>query len=638
MAHAAQLNLLTDDLVEIIAGYTPENNVRAFKVCKEAASKNLKSNRFGRTNQFSVRSSLQGLVEKFQILNNDPLADQLQLCLDGLDTKTYEWKPEVLSLLLLLSDKPVEKTHANSTETSESPEEPLPLTWADILADDPITDKDLWRDVDRGVPDLSEDEISLDYTLGSDRTDVTSPPTEATIDNAVSVESLVVAVETNFISKLQQAPRSREKLNGCGSSVITELQAIRGVLHMLLGLPSIFTVTGRATELHPYVLEECSQSSVGGVLTVFTSVAQSLDFLRRYTIRSHSIPLLQSFGASVSRWIENLDTEIASMEQRFVSIKKPCTVSILKVYTEINVHTDLIHLLHEITAMVDRLPADQSFRLLDELFDRVCLAEVLGDHRQFRVIANIFFACLQTYMRPLSAWMEEGYLHPNDILCPFTITQNDNLSTLWNDRYAICKTDGKYKAPRFIHELLEKIFASGKDVAFSSALGLADVIAVTPASLDTSLASEELYGIGSEMTLSPFSARLNDAVLVWVTSKCQQTWSILQNHLLQRHGLWRTITALEVLYLSRNGSISQAFSDAIFERLDADTAGWDDAMFVEELAIQLFGSSEFVDHAGINAMRDQKNPSSHRKTMKGLASIVLTYHVSLSRPIVRFSN
>lgn len=59
-----------------------------------------------RTDQFAVAKQLEGLQEKFRILNRDELAEALQSQLVELEKTRNSWFPEILCLLLQLSDRP----------------------------------------------------------------------------------------------------------------------------------------------------------------------------------------------------------------------------------------------------------------------------------------------------------------------------------------------------------------------------------------------------------------------------------------------------------------------------------------------------------------------------------------------------
>ena len=165
MAHAARLGALTDDLIASIttSSVLKQKESRQFRQLKDSALRTFKVHQHVRVNQFDIDSRLEGLIEKFAVLNNEPLAEALKPRLDELSAQSSKWRPEILALFLALSDRPVEKTNIEKALEVELPEPVTQLTWADIIADDPLTEEGVWDDVEiesdyseHRAPSLSE--------------------------------------------------------------------------------------------------------------------------------------------------------------------------------------------------------------------------------------------------------------------------------------------------------------------------------------------------------------------------------------------------------------------------------------------------------------------------------------------------
>src|SRR5436190_20969782 len=103
--------------------------------------RNLRYHNFARTNQFEVQETLDGLEEKFRVFNQDELADALRERLNKLSAISTKWTPDVLSLLLQLSDRPATNSRIEDLELLKSPDIPPKLTWAEIFADDPLDEE-----------------------------------------------------------------------------------------------------------------------------------------------------------------------------------------------------------------------------------------------------------------------------------------------------------------------------------------------------------------------------------------------------------------------------------------------------------------------------------------------------------------
>ena len=112
-----------------------------------------------------MANSLEGLEEKFRGLNNDRLADALRDRLNELTPRSTKWTPEVISLLLQLSNKPVVKTRVGDLELSNLPEATPPLTWEDLEADDPLPKQDaIWKDTDFAAESSDDDQEYYSYS------------------------------------------------------------------------------------------------------------------------------------------------------------------------------------------------------------------------------------------------------------------------------------------------------------------------------------------------------------------------------------------------------------------------------------------------------------------------------------------
>ncbi|RYP52869.1 hypothetical protein DL769_010606 [Monosporascus sp. CRB-8-3] len=151
MAFAATLGAFTEELVEIVTTVSAQSDPERFDVLKESALRQIRHHNFLRTNHFHVRNELDGLEERFRILNRDALADALRGRLGTLAQFSNKWTPEMLHFLLQLSDQPTQKSKLHDLELLKVLDEDLesPLTWEDVAKEDGWDqDRDLWKNVD----------------------------------------------------------------------------------------------------------------------------------------------------------------------------------------------------------------------------------------------------------------------------------------------------------------------------------------------------------------------------------------------------------------------------------------------------------------------------------------------------------
>ena len=192
----------------------------------------MKSSNFARTNEFEVTERLEGLQEKFQIFNNDELADALHKRLVKLKQPPEKWLPDILDLLLRLSDNPTKKIRIEWLVDIGNRSAVVPsLTWADIEADDPVDRcDDIWTAA--RYSELSSDDDVVEVT-----------PRIPTSDGKISIsKEQELCLQANFEpldldSGLKALNRLREaqfwRNVSTASYELIELQVIREILFML---------------------------------------------------------------------------------------------------------------------------------------------------------------------------------------------------------------------------------------------------------------------------------------------------------------------------------------------------------------------------------------------------------------------
>lgn len=232
MAHAARISEIADNLVQSILGVKKDDPIIART--RTAVSRGLRDASHARTNQFEVKSRLDGLVEKFAVLNRDDLSDALQQRLEELPTRS-KWLPEILELFLSLSDRPVEKTAPDALATLYAAEHPdEQLTWDDIVTDDPLDEPGIWDDIERGYHSSGDETRYVDDDVRSEPT-ISTQATSAAEDAAETVASLYVTQpDYQQLDLVKRSPRISEDT----ALSVTELTVVRESLGMLRGLPT----------------------------------------------------------------------------------------------------------------------------------------------------------------------------------------------------------------------------------------------------------------------------------------------------------------------------------------------------------------------------------------------------------------
>ncbi|KAF2177503.1 hypothetical protein K469DRAFT_644338 [Zopfia rhizophila CBS 207.26] len=628
MAQTAKIGALTDELIQSIVKFDPESNKYAYKQAKDLAAKGLKAHQYARTNQFDVQASLVGLDEKFRILNRDDLADALQKRLKELQQIPNKWIPEYLSLLLQLSDRPVENSQVEALELLKPPASLPPLTWAQICKEYPLSDEELWKDIDYAA-ESSEDDQSPKRRERTAKKEIT-PPTNADEDDTYHPESCVVPVKAEAISEIVNAQFWKaEGEEETGKVSITELQAIRETLFMLAGLQSSLYVIdrqmGSVRVNQKYNLNHVISKTTDHLLSRFAELGRDLFKLRQWTARSSSLSLVQAFEASVRTRLADFDRYLAVLQRKYLVPDAPIVVTMLELLNEVREKSVPLLRLAQLVADIEPLLLVNPFAHLETLFDRISLAQMTLEREVFDYLADIFFECLQTYLKPIRRWMEFGELGANDET--FFVFENDSsteASSLWHDRYVLRRgKENALRAPKFLQPAAQKIFNTGKSVVFLKELGIYGT-GISHSEPEPRLDHETVCGINADIPLSPFSELFRAAFETWIRSKYSLASSVLRARLFSNCGLLSILNIFNRLYLAADGSVFQDFADAMFERMDSKRRGWNDRFLLTELAHGIFSTGLDAPDAEKIVVRNVLIKE-HGQSVKALGSVAIDY-------------
>ena len=571
------------------------------------------------------------MLEKFYVLNNEPLADALKPRLDELAAIPNKWRPELLALLLALSDRPAEKTDINRA-LEIIPDEPVEqqLTWAEIIADDPLDEEGIWDDVENESdyseyrpPSLSDESIGEPTTS-------TSASSLGEDDPATLARAFVVPGDHGL---LDQVKDSRDRMiSMCSGSKLTELQVTRQVLLMLHGLPTdLFEVgsSGRFRTRHSCRLSNIAPSTLDRVLQDLASLGSQIMTVRRFAKSNQQSVVLQSFQAAVQIRLNEFGRTLSSIEQDFLQQENSAVVSLLKVHAEVDCVAKPLARLGDLIPENSLKHTVQALHLLNNLFQQACDLQLIGEDEEGTKIAALLSKCLEPYLRPVRLWMTEGKLiASNELFFVRCLDESSDRGSIWHSRFTLLKqADGSVFAPGFMQSLAEKIFRAGKSVMFLEALGhKTDVSRHSAQSLDITQIMQS-----TSNTLLPFSETFRLALTHFVDALEGSETRILRQILVSQCGLQATISAINHLYFGVNGAHFQNFAYSMFQRMDRGS-GWDDRFVLTELAQIAFESVGAVtsDHITVRVKprANQKSVTSHGRREDMLGRIVVDYSVS----------
>ncbi|KAF2865774.1 Spc98 family-domain-containing protein [Massariosphaeria phaeospora] len=621
MAQNARIASLTDDLIQAVVDFDPDANRQAYKRAKDVASKGLKAHQYARTNQFDVQASFTGLDEKFRVLNRDVLADALKSRLNELEGRQKKWMPEYLSLLLQLSDRPVDNSQVEALELLRPPTPPTPLTWAQIIAEDPYSDEELWKDIDYAAESSEDEGIEKRREKAK-----SSPTTSVENEDIIDPEPCVIDVDAGILSAVEDSQFWTRTPNEESQKIeFSELQAVRETLFMLAGLQTSLYQTdkynGSVRVVQKYTISHAIHKTMDHLLAQLADVGREVYRLRQWTQRPSSLPLIQTFEAAIKSRLGDYDRTLALLQKRYLIPHTPISVSLLELHDEIRSISRPILQLAQLVADIEPQLLVNPFIHLETLFERLSLAQMTLQKNVFDFLSHIFFECLQTYQKPIRRWMESGELGSNDET--FFVFENDSsteASSVWHDRFVLRRgKENALRSPSFLQPAAQRIFNTGKSVVFLKEFGIygAALIGSEP---EPRLDHKTVCGTGSELPLSPFPELFQAAFQTWIKSKYSLASSILREHLFSECGLMTVLNHYKYLYLGADGSVFQDFADAMFERMDDGQRSWNDRFLLTELARGIFSTVLGVSNAEKIVVRSLRTKSQSR-SVKSLRNI-----------------
>lgn len=590
---------------------------------------------------------LAGLEEKFRILNNDELADALQVRLEELSHRSEKWRPEVLSLLLQLSDQPAQRSKIEDLDLLKSDPLPPPLTWADIIADDPFDNQDgVWDTVD-----FAADGSDEDGDIVSDESSPVGPAADSNsgIDGAeYAADVLVLPIDDAALHDILNGQfwRTSEDLHnskdvGDLHSVtyptiqVTETQAIREVVFMLLGLPTSIYIPSRGGTLTVspcYQIRHLSQDSARQLFHKFNSLGNELFVIRDWLNRQERVPLLQTLQAALELRMRLVEKALSAIQARIIiDTARSFTSSLLELWDETNHITKSVQQVSKLLAQAASSSEDHMpFRILELLYNASCVSNSIGDFESYKFMATLFFDCFHTYLKPVRHWMKFGGLSKEDQ--GFFVTVNEEQvapSFVWQKQHQLIHDgNGHLHAPQFLHLAAKKIFTTGKSVNLLGMLGqgIGDVSAETTD--EVALDYKNVCCQEEPIGLSPFSELFDLALEKWIGNQHSSSSQTLRRRLELQCGLAKSLDALEIVYFSRNGVLTSQITTTIFDRMDRGIEAWHDGFLLTELFQSVFGALPCIETERLSvrpSAGSHQNIQSSRRSMKVLGTVRVRY-------------
>ncbi|UKZ83555.1 hypothetical protein TrVFT333_011364 [Trichoderma virens FT-333] len=587
MAYAAQLGALTEELIEAATGISSKTRTRRYKVLYNATLQKIKSQAYLRTNQFDVWHTLDGLEERFRVNNRDDLADEFRDSLDRLEEHATKWHPEILALLLGLSDQPTFKTKLSDLDVVRQREEEQAETfsWEDIAREDGwAEDEGLWQSIDYGLD--SDDEVIEE---APDEETLIDVPVYHTYDEDLSLhkkgrtatDCIIQPEDTELLKALQAAQQWRtevpqkDDIGTVQKISIPETHIVREILSMLQGLKtSLFNENTGLPEPN-FHMQHIAWETYKSVIHNIAESGWRILLLRRFVSHPQAIPHLQAFQDCIAKRLRDFDTKLSQIEARFAAPTSEVMFTLLSVHGEISPWLQPLLVLSNIIAQIQETSRSDTFRYLELLYDETTLAQLKDDMSTYKFLAQIFLDCFQVYIRPIRHWMDEGRISSeNEIFFIFESPTKVPMSNIWQDRFKLRQTaEGTLHAPKFLKPAAHQIYNAGKNIVVLRLLGqyeLGSSFPVEEPSLDFEHVCPEGLGLATFPDL--FGAAFNR----WIQSKYRKTSTTLKDTLFEMCELSSSLDALQALYLMSDGFAAASFTDHLFDKLENLNPVWYD--------------------------------------------------------------
>ena len=581
------------------------------------------------------------------MFNNDELADALHNRRQELSSVSSKWIPELLSLLLNLSDSPAEQSNVRELDLLKRPPSSDPLTWAKIIAEDPLDNQDgIWDTVDYANESSEDDEaVTLDLLTKSRATESTSS-LEGDFDQLIGDalndsddKSLLKEIvrsqfwHDNHVHDYLKGRNGDTNGHSLPAILITETQLIREVIFMLIGLPTaVFNVDSRCS-LRPsprYAIQHTSQEAIQGVLDVFASLGGKISVIRNWTKSKETIMLIQSLQTEIATRLETFDAVLTDIQDGIIHPYKGGSVTLLSLLSKVESATKLLITLTPIVSARAWDDAGKPFVVLEELYELTTFIQSIGDVDIYHDLASVFFKCFEVYLKPMTRWMRIGELEESDqTFFIGSYKQDLPLTSLWSSQYKLLTDDnGKLFAPSFLQLAGKKIFTTGKSVIFLKHLNRYRDFEHRTAELEGELDFTVFHAAGAISELCPFEELFSSALDDWIAERHHAYSAYLRELLGSTCGLWKSLDALEYIYFSRNGALGSQISSSIFRRIDRGKVPWNDRFVLTELFHENLASLECVDMSRLDvrpATQGHSMNQSHGRSVKVLASLQIDY-------------
>lgn len=523
-----------------------------------------------------------------------------------LQDKKEAWIPDILFLLLELSDKPETKTDLAAVEASfqNVQQKQEILNWKTLYSADPPQgeEKSIWQHPNY-AENSSEDE-PMDSSEDEDMESDTSVSQDASEEFPAVPDSMLKTVANDaLIEKIRDSQKYQNELGtSLNASIkekgryVEETKAARESIFMLRGLSSeLFIFRPHGVEVKAkFRLTHASKTTFTSLLKSLAGIGARINILRTFLNSTQEAPFIQTFQSEIEQQLLKFDMFLSNLESQYATHDTGAVVSLLQLLYLAQHKGRLLLDLAQLVVSLTEIPDGSDFLCLDLLYDLVCVKQISGQDNDIKELMNIFFRCFEAYAKPIRLWMTAGEIDISQgRFFVSEIEDSNDLRHLWNGWFKIDAEQGQLYAPKFLQGLARKIFTCGKGVVFLKKLK-APIEATT---LDNSapLPFSEVCQRGFGDGLIPFSTLLESSFGHIIERNHSFVSSSLRSYLGESCGLWKTLDAIEYIYLAKDLSITSILDKKLFDGIYSRLQYWNNRSVLTELAHRTFKGSGTVE-------------------------------------------
>ena len=577
------------------------------------------------TNQFEIEERLNGLEEKFQVLNQAELSDALHQRRSDLLQHQHRWIPDALDLLLKLSHQPLKYAQAARLDVpKEQNAVPVSLKWSDIDAEDPVDRRGkIWR-----LPDFTDFSSDEDEALPS------SADTSPEKGNETHSLKRACAVPGSPLQAIQSVPDSGliSDFHSAlfwtheGEVTVTEGQVRREVLFMVQGYPT--SIFGRLDgQVHPnqrFKLTNLSSRSLGSMMLSAVEIAKAAQLVRKWSTPYQKLPFMQILDDSIKRiWRNFYDTVTGLQAQHFRIAKEGGVISLLSTIEQLRQASPALQAAQNfITNVMDQ----DAIGHLDVLFDHVCRLQCLGDSEGYSALMQVLLQALKSHARQIDHWIQWGTIvDPASCFFVHRVTDEIDKARFWQSWYTYTAS-GPNRLPEVFRLFAKRIFICGKTIAFAKMLGFCPDLSGNSQTLSSII---DAATPTSSSSLRPFAATLSDSLTQYVSNSLHLATTSLQATLQQKCTLTSTLHAISELYLSASPPATDTIGARLFSHLDLCQNNWNDRFLISDLISEVHADSDL--DIGRVTVHSEPTPASTlataRRSVDVLANIAFDYRL-----------